>query len=77
MKQKIKKKVKKKNLKKKRTKARNKRNSQLKTVNLQKVIGFKFKSFSKVYENFKKKRGTEKSKQEKLKSREREKQIKK
>ena len=58
MKQKIKKKVKKKNLKKKRTKAKNKRNSQLKTVDLQKVIGFKFKSFSKAYENFKKKRET-------------------
>ena len=76
MKKKIKKKARKKTLKKKKSGAKNKQNSQLKTINLQKVIGFKFQALSKVYENFKKKREIEKSKQDKLESKKREEQIK-
>ena len=65
---KIKKKAQKKTLrKKKRSKIKSRRNKQLKSIDLQKVIGFKFQTLSKAYENFKKRREIEKSKQNKLK----------
>ena len=62
------KKTRKKTLKKKRSKKNNRQNKQPKAIDLQKVIGFKFQSLSKVYDNFRKKRETEKLKQDKLKS---------
>ena len=75
-KKRIKKKVKKKTSRKKRSKANSRRNNQPKSVNLQKMIGFNFKSFSKAYENFTENRKKEKAKQDKLKNRSREKQNK-
>ena len=55
-----------KTLKKKRSKARNRRNKRPRAMNLQQILGFKFKTFIKTYEDFKKKRKTEKSKLDKL-----------
>ena len=58
---KIKKEKQKKTLKKKkRSKDARKRNSQSNAIDLQKVVSFKFQTLGKVYENFKKKRKTEK-----------------
>ena len=73
MKRKNKKKIRKKTSKKRKVKANSRRSSYGKTVDLQKVISFKFQTISKAYENFKKKRGIEKLKQEKLRSKNREK----
>ena len=59
MKRKIKKKIKKKTqrkaLKKKRSKINGRQNKRPKTMNLQKVMGFKFQTFAKAYDDFKKK----------------------
>ena len=60
MKRKNRRKVKRKTTK-KRIKARSKRNSYSKSVNLQKIIGFNFKSFGKAYENFAENRKKEKA----------------
>ena len=72
----IKKKRKKNLRKKKRSKAIRKKNSQSNAIDLQKVVSFKFQTLGKVYKNFTEKRKKEKVKQEKLKSVNREKQIK-
>ena len=64
MKRKSRRKVKRKTAKRK-IKARSKRNSHSKSVNLQKIIGFNFKSFGKAYENFTENRKKEKAKQDK------------
>ena len=61
MKKKNKKKVKKKTLKKKKIRANSKRNGQAKSMDLQKIIGFKFQTLSKVYKNFTNKRKKEHS----------------
>ena len=67
---KVKKKNQKKDLRKKKgLKTKSRQNRQLKSIDLQKVIGFKFQTLSKAYENFKKRREIEKSKQNKLKVR--------
>ena len=67
------KKSKKKNRKKIKPKTYNKKNSYAKTIDLQKVVGFKFKTFGKLYQNFTEKRKKDKAKLEKLKSKNREK----
>ncbi len=72
-KRRIKKKTRKKASKKKRSKANSRKRNQRKTINLQQVMGFKFQTLSKAYENFKKKRETEKLKQNNLQDKEREK----
>ena len=71
IKKKIKKKTQRKALKKKRSKINGRQNKRPKTMNLQKVMGFKFQTFVKAYDDFKKKLKTKKSKQDKLKSKER------
>ena len=48
-------KIKKKTLKKKRIKVKSKRNGHDKSIDLSKIISFKFKKLSKAYENFTKK----------------------
>ena len=58
---KVKKKKQKKDLrKKKESKTKSRQNRQLKSIDLQKVIGFKFQTLSTAYENFKKRREKEK-----------------
>ena len=69
---KTKKRTRKKTLKKKKVKISSRQNNRPKGLNLQKVIGFKFQTLSKAYENFKKQRETQKSKQDKFKSKKRE-----
>ena len=56
MKKKIRKKTKKKNLKKRRIKVKSKRNGHDKSIDLQKIISFKFQKLSKAYGNFTKKK---------------------
>ena len=75
MKRRVDKRLRKKKIKKRRIKVHGKKNSHDKSMDLQKIMGFKFQTFSKVYKNFTEKRKKEKIKQEKLKSRDREKQI--
>ena len=75
-KKKIKKKTQKKALKKKRSKTNSRQNKRPIAPNLQKVIDFKFRKIFKVYDDFQKKRKIEKSKQDKLKDKGREEQIK-
>ena len=75
MKKKSKKRVKKKISRKRRIKAKKIKNGHDKSVDLQKIINFKFQTLSKVYEDFKEKRKKEKIKQDKLKDKNREKQI--
>ena len=67
MKRRVKKKtkIKKKTLKKKRIRTKSKRNGHDKTIDLSKIISFKFQKLSKAYENFTKKREKEKIKQDK------------
>jgi len=69
-------KIKKKTLKKKRIKVKSKRNGHDKTIDLSKIISFKFEKIGKAFDNFTKKREREKVKQDKIKSKGREKQIK-
>ena len=76
MKKKNKRKTGKKALKKRKIKAKYKRNNHNKSMDLGKVIGFKFKTLNKAYENFVTRRKKEKEKQVKIKSKNREKQIK-
>ena len=76
MRHKVLKRTKKKNKKKIKVKTYSKKNSYGKTINLQKVVGFKFKTFGKIYQNFTEKRKKEKLKLDKLKDKNREKQIK-
>ena len=75
MKHKIAKRSKKESRKKRTVKTHNKKNGYGKTVDLQKVVSFKFQKLSKVHEDFKEKRKKEKIKQDKLKDKNREKQI--
>ena len=75
MKKKSKKNIKKKVSRKRRIKAKKRKNGHDKSVDLQKIINFKFQTLSKVYENFKEKRKKEKIKKDKLKNKNREKQI--
>ena len=56
MKKKSKKRVKKKISRKRRIKAKKRKNGHDKSVDLQKIVSFKFQTLSKVYENFKEKR---------------------
>ena len=65
-----------KNRKKIRAKTYSKKNGYGKTINIQKVVDFKFQSLGKIYKNFTEKREREKGKKEKLKEKDREKQIK-
>ena len=68
MRKKSKKKIKKKTLKKKRRiKANSRKASRNESVDLQKIVGFKFQALNKAYENFKIKRRKEREKQEKSK----------
>ena len=77
MRKKSKNKIKKKTLKKKRRiKANSGKTSRNKSMDLQKIVGFKFQTLNKAYENFKTKRRKEREKQEKSKIKNREKQIK-
>ena len=76
-KKKTKKKTQRKALKKKRVRANSRLKKQPRTINLQKIVGFKLQTLNKVYESFKKKQEKEKVKQDKLESKDREKQIKK
>ena len=76
MRRKVAKRSRKKNRKKIKAKTYSKKNGYSKTIDLQKVVGFKFKTFGKFYQNFTENRKKEKAKLEKLKSKNREKQIK-
>ena len=67
---------KKKKIKKKRSKANGKTKIHSKTQNLQSALGSKFQPLMKIYESFRGKSKEEKFKQEKLRSKERESQIK-
>ncbi len=78
MRKKSKKKIKKKTLKKKRRiKANSRKASRNESVDLQKIVGFKFQALNKAYENFKIKRRKEREKQEKSKIKNRVKHLKK
>ena len=46
-------------------KKNNRQNKRTKAIDLQKVMGFKFQSLSKVYDNYRRKRETEKLKKDK------------
>ena len=68
MKRKGKRKIKKKALKRKRkTGTNSKRDGYDKSIDLQKIVSFKFQALNKAYENFWQKREKEKEKQEELK----------
>ena len=67
MRRKVAKRSNKKNKKKIKAKTYSKKNSYGKTIDLQKVVGFKFKSFGKFYHNFTEKRKKDKVRLEKLK----------
>ena len=71
MKHKVLKRSKKSNRKKRKVKAYGKKNiyGKPKTIDLQKVIDFKFQTFGKFYKNFSERRKKEKAKLENLKSR--------
>ena len=70
MRKKSKKKIKRKALKRKRRiKANSRKASRNGSVDLQKIVGFKFQSLNKAYENFKTKRRKEREKQESQKLR--------
>ena len=73
MRRKIVKQSKKNNRKKRKVKTYSKKNGygKTKTIDLQKVVGFKFQTFGKFYKNFTEKRKKEKTKLEKLKSKKR------
>ena len=73
MRRKIVKQSKKKNRKKRKVKTYSKKKGygKTKTIDLQKVVGFKFQTFGKFYKNFTEKRKKEKTKLEKLKSKNR------
>ena len=76
MRKKARKKIKKKNIKKKKTNTYSKKNSYGASIDLQKVVDFKFHTLGKIYKNFTENRKKEKVKLEKLKNSNREKQIK-
>ena len=68
---KVAKRSKKKNTKRRKVKTYSKKNSYGKTIDLQKVVSFKFQTFSNFYKNFTEKRKKGKDKLEKLKSKDR------
>ena len=76
MRKKARKKSKKKSIKKRKTKAYGKKKDHKVSVGLRKVGAFKFQTLGKIYKNFTEKRKRYKIRHEKLKSKNREKQIK-
>ena len=76
MRRKVAKRSRKKNRKKIKAKTYSRKNAYSKTVDLKKVVGFKFQSFGKFYQNFTEKRKKERARLDKLKDKNREKQIK-
>ena len=76
MRDKANRKSKKKNIKKRKNKTYGKKNGYGKSIGLRKVLNFKFQTLGKFYNNFTENRKKDKVRQEKLKSQNREKQIK-
>ena len=76
MRHKVAKRSRKKNRKKIKAKTYSRKNAYSKTIDLKKVVGFKFQSFGKFYQNFTEKRKKERARLDKLKDKNREKQIK-
>ena len=73
----MKKKSRKRSIKKRKTKTYSKKKGHKASIDLQKVVDFKFQTLGKIYKNFSEKRKREKIKHEKLKSKNRENKIKK